>query len=128
MPAVKTVIYTRKIGKVLRKNEEEDAKYRSLQHNPELLDFHAHAASGNGLPRERVEISGTAAAFHFQKVDDELSEHEWLVSENSFLAGRSSWVRLHFTLIGVDFPFERFPHVAAWPRGSASGQASRRAC
>ena len=43
MPAVKTLIYTRKIGKVLRKNEAEDAKYRALQRDPELLAFHAHA-------------------------------------------------------------------------------------
>ena len=28
VPAVKTLIYTRKIGKVLHKNEAEDAKYR----------------------------------------------------------------------------------------------------
>ena len=39
VPAVKTLIYTRKIGKVLRKNEAEDAKYRSLQRDPELLAF-----------------------------------------------------------------------------------------
>jgi GST-like protein len=23
-------------------------------------------------------------------------------------------VPLHFTLIGVDFPFHRYPHVSAW--------------
>ena len=113
VPAVKTLIYTRKIGKVLRKNEEEDAKYRSLQHDPELLDFHAHATSGNGLPRERVESAEQRLLSLFQKVDDELSEHEWLVGDRFSLAD-ISWVPLHFTLIGVDFPFERFPHVAAW--------------
>ena len=51
VPAVKTLIYTRKIGKVLRKNEEEDAKYRSLQRDPELLAFHAAATSGNRLAK-----------------------------------------------------------------------------
>ena len=38
VPAVKTLIYTRKIGKVLHKNEAEDAKYRSL-------------AARSGIPR-----------------------------------------------------------------------------
>jgi GST-like protein len=36
VPAVKTLIYTRKIGKVLHKNEAEDAKYRSLQRDPQI--------------------------------------------------------------------------------------------
>ena len=39
----------------------------------------------------------------FQKVDDELSEHEWLVGDRFSLAD-ISWVPLHHTLIGVDFP------------------------
>ena len=34
VPAVKTLIYTRKIGKVLRKNEAEDAKYRRFSAIP----------------------------------------------------------------------------------------------
>ncbi len=113
VPAVKTLIYTRKIGKVLRKNEEEDAKYRALQRDPELLDFHAHATGGSGLPRERVEAAEERLMSLFQKVDDELSEHEWLVGDRFSLAD-ISWVPLHHTLIGVDFPFERFPHVVAW--------------
>ena len=114
VPAVKTLIYTRKIGKVLRKNEEEDAKYRSLQRDPELLDFHAHATSGNGLPQERVERAEATLYRLFDRVEDELSNHEWLVGDQFTLAD-ISWVPLHFTLIGVDFPFEeRYPHVTAW--------------
>ena len=57
IPAVKTLIYTRKIGKVLRKNEEEDAKYRSLQRDPELLAFHA-AATANRLAEGKCRQSG----------------------------------------------------------------------
>jgi GST-like protein len=33
VPAVKTLIYTRKIAKVLRKNQVEDAQYRALQNS-----------------------------------------------------------------------------------------------
>ena len=113
VPAVKTLIYTRKIGKVLRKNEQEDAKYRSLQRDPELLDFHAHATSGSGLPKERVDAAEQTLLRLFGKVEDELSQHEWLVGDRFSLAD-ISWVPLYHTLIGVDFPFERFPHVAAW--------------
>jgi len=113
VPAVKTLIYTRKIGKVLRKNEEEDAKYRSLQCDPELLAFHAAATSGNGLPKENVDKAEQTLLRMFDKAEAELSQHEWLVGDQFSLAD-ISWVPLHFTLIGVDFPFERYPHICAW--------------
>jgi len=113
VPAVKTLIYTRKIGKVLRKNEQEDAKYRSLQRDPELLDFHAHATSGSGLPKERVDAAEQTLLRLFGKVEDELSQHEWLVGDRFSLAD-ISWVPLYHTLIGVDFPFHRYPRISAW--------------
>ena len=49
----------------------------------------------------------------FDKVESELGQHEWLVGDQFSLAD-ISWVPLHFTLIGVDFPFERYPRVSAW--------------
>ena len=61
VPAVKTLIYTRKIGKVLRKNEQ-DANYRSLQRDPELLAFHSRATTGLGLPKEKVDNAEEDAA------------------------------------------------------------------
>jgi len=113
LPAVKTLIYTRKIGKVLRKNEAEDAQYRALQRDPELLAFHAAATSGNGLPKENVARAEATLLRLFDQVEKELSEHAWLVGDQFSLAD-ISWVPLHFTLIGVDFPFERYPHVTTW--------------
>ena len=53
VPAVKTLIYTRKIGKVLHKDEAEDAKYRSLQRDPELLAFHSRARPASACRRSR---------------------------------------------------------------------------
>ena len=113
VPAVKTLIYTRKIGKVLHKNEAEDAKYRSLQRDPELLAFHSGASTGIGLPKEQVDKAEETLLRLFDKAEDELSQHEWLVGDQFSLAD-ISWVPLHFTLVGVDFPFDRYPHVSAW--------------
>ena len=87
------------------KNAEEDANYRSLQRAPELLTFHAAATSGNGLPRQNVERAETTLFHLFDKVENELSRHRWLVGD-SFSLADISWVPLHFTLIGVDFRFD----------------------
>ena len=113
VPAVKTLIYTRKIGKVLHKNEQDDATYRSLQRDSELLAFHSRASTGLGLPKEQVDNAEETLLRLFDKAEDELSQHEWLVGDQFSLAD-ISWVPLHFTLVGVDFPFDRYPHVSAW--------------
>jgi GST-like protein len=113
VPAVKTLIYTRKIGKVLHKNEADDAKYRSLQRDPELLAFHSRASTGVGLPKEQVDRAEETLIRLFDKADRAMSQHPWLVGDRFSLAD-ISWVPLHFTLTGVDFPFHRYPHVSAW--------------
>jgi glutathione S-transferase len=113
VPAVKTLIYTRKIGKVLHKNEADDAKYRVLQRDPDLLAFHSRATTGIGLPKEQVDRAEATLLRLFDKADNALSQHRWLVGDRFSLAD-ISWVPLHFTLIGVDFPFHRYPHVSAW--------------
>jgi GST-like protein len=113
VPAVKTLIYTRKIGKVLHKDEAEDAKYRSLQRDPELLAFHSRASTGVGLPKDQVDQAEATLLRLFAEVEDALARHRWMVGDRYSLAD-ISWVPLHFTLAGVDFPFERYPHVVAW--------------
>ncbi len=113
VPAVKTLIYTRKIGKVLHKNEAEDAKYRSLQRDPELLAFHSRASTGIGLPKEQVDKAEETLLRLFDQAEQELSQHQWLVGDRFSLAD-ISWAPLHFTLAGVDFPFHRYPRVTAW--------------
>ena len=113
VPAVKTLIYTRKVGKLLRKNETEDAQYRALQRDPELLAFHSAATSGSGLAQEKVDAAERRLLDLFGKAESELEQHEWLVGDQFSLAD-IAWVPLRFTLIGVDFPFERFPRVSAW--------------
>jgi len=113
VPAVKTLIYTRKIGKVLRKTPSEDAIYRSLQRDPDLLAFHGRASFGDGLPKEDVEAAEQTLLRLFDRAESELERHQWLVGDHFTLAD-VSWVPLHFTLIGVDFPFYHYPRVSAW--------------
>jgi GST-like protein len=111
--AVKTVIYGRKISKVLKKDEAEAAKYRALQRDPELLAFHSQATDGDGLPEATIQAAEQRLHGLFGHADEELGRHRWLVGDRFSLAD-ISWVPLHFTLTGAGFPFERYPHVAAW--------------
>ena len=111
--AVKTVIYGRKVSKMLHKNEAEDAQYRSLQRDSELLAFHSQATGGGGLPEAKIRAAEEMLYGLFQNADDELAQHRWLVGDQFSLAD-ISWIPLHFTLIGAGFPFERYPHVVAW--------------
>ena len=113
MPAVKTLIYTRKIGKVLHKDEAEDAKYRSLQRDPELLAFHSRASTGDGSAEGPGRPGRGDAAAPVRRSRRRTCAARWLVGDRFSLAD-ISWVPLHFTLVGVDFPFERYPHVVAW--------------
>jgi glutathione S-transferase len=113
VPAVKTLIYTRKIGKVLHKDKADDEKYRTLQRDPELLAFHSRATTGIGLSQEQVDQAEQTLFRLFDKADIALSRHRWLVGDRFSLAD-NAWVPLHFTLIGVGFPFQRYPFVSAW--------------
>ena len=98
VPAVKTLIYTRKIGKVLHKDRADDEKYRALQRDPELLAFHSRATTGIGLPQEDVDKAEETLFRLFDKADVALSRHRWLVGDRFSLAD-IAWVPLHFTLI-----------------------------
>jgi GST-like protein len=98
---------------VLKKDKAEDAKYRALQRDPELLAFHSQATAGDGLPEATIQAAEQRLHGLFQKADATLGQHRWLVGDEFSLAD-ISWVPLHFTLIGAGFPFERYPHVASW--------------
>ena len=74
VPAVKTLIYTRKIGKLLHKNKADDVKYRSLQRDPELLAFHSRASTGIRLPKEQVERAEETLLRVFDKADNALAQ------------------------------------------------------
>ncbi len=111
--AVKTLIYTRKMRPQLRKDNAEHAKYRSLQRDPELLAFHSKVASEGGIGKSEVDAAEQTLLRCFEKADAALGRHEWLVGDRFSLAD-IAWAPLHFTLVGVKFPFERYPRVEAW--------------
>ena len=110
---VKTYMFAHQIGKRMAKTEAELATYRALQHNEELLAFHAENSSEDGLSRERLATATAVLEDCFAKLDRELSEHDWLAGGSFSLAG-ITWVPLYVTLHNAKFPFDAYPHVLRW--------------
>jgi GST-like protein len=111
--SVKTFIYAKKMGTRLRKSAEEQAQYRALQTDPELLAFHEKSSSEAGLPAAEVSAAEANLRRFFTRAEQALSEHRWLVGDRFTLAD-IAWIPLHFTLDGAGFPFREFPRVSAW--------------
>jgi glutathione S-transferase len=113
LDTVKTYIYAKKMAGKLRKTDEEAAHYRSLQRDPELVEFHAKVASDAGL--SATEVADAEARLHgfFARAEETLARHRWLVGDRFSLAD-IAWAPLHFTLAGAGFPFHEYPRISAW--------------
>ncbi len=109
---IKAYIYARKMDSRMRKSDEEIARYRSLQTNEELLAFH-RKSSTTGFEDSEIQAAEDRLKGFFSKLDGALAAHDWVVGDRFSLAD-ISWVPLHFTLMGVKFPFESFPQVQRW--------------
>ena len=109
--AVKTWTYAVKMGSVLKKSDEELQKYRNLQTNQELLDFHSKVQQG--FTQEDIDRAGQILKDRFVRIDAELGQHEWLVGDTFTLAD-IAWVPLHFTLIGSKFSFDEYSNIGRW--------------
>ncbi|HTW88195.1 MAG TPA: glutathione S-transferase family protein [Candidatus Binataceae bacterium] len=110
---VKTTIYHNKMRGKLQMSDEAMKQYRKLQTNQDLLAFHQKSASAEGFSAEEVTQARKILDESFQKVEDALSAHRWIVG-NDFSLADIAWVPLHFTLIGANYSFDKFPRVSAW--------------
>lgn len=110
--AVKTFIYHNKMRSKLAMSDAEMARYKQLQTNSELLEFHQKSASG-GFSAQEVAAAQAILDDCFAKVEASLAHHTWIVGD-SFSLADIAWVPLHFTLIGANYDSDRFPKVSAW--------------
>jgi len=111
--AVKTYMYAKKFGGKMRKSAEEQNRYRELQTDEELLAYHAKVSSEEGITAADVEAADNILRECFAKVEQALTDHKWMVGDTFSLAD-ISWIPLHVSLCGVDYPFEEYPRIAAW--------------
>lgn len=110
---VKTYMFARQIGKRMAKSAEELALYRRLQHNEELLEFHAENSSAEGLSEQRIATASRVLDDCFAALERTLAEHEWLAGD-AFSLADITWVPLYVTLHNARFPFDAYPAVVRW--------------
>lgn len=111
--AVKTYIYDKKMRHAMKKTDAKIERYRSLQTNQELLDFH-QKSSKNAFSDD--ELAGA------EKIIDEcFAEANEILRHNDFLAGDEfsladiAWIPLQFTLEQLaGYDFSRYPGVTSW--------------
>lgn len=111
--AVKTYIYDKKIRHSMKKTEAEQENYRSLQTNPELLDFHKKSST-NAFSSAELDLAAKILDDCFAEADTVLSQSKWLAGDQFSLAD-IAWIPLQFTLEQLaSYPFETYPNVLRW--------------
>lgn len=110
---VKAYMFANQIGKRMAKTETELAAYRKLQDNDELLEFHAENSSAEGLSAQRVATAANVLDECFSRIEQALSEHEWIVGD-AFSLADITWIPLYVTLNNARFPFDPYPDVLRW--------------
>jgi len=113
VPAVKPYVYATMIQKKVQKTAEEEKKYKELQSNEELKNFHAKHAGGKTFGDDDVARAKEVLEECFSKLDNALEGRNWIMGEQFTLAD-ISWIPLHFVLIGCGYPFENYANIMRW--------------
>jgi glutathione S-transferase len=110
---VKTWIYFNKMRTALKMQGAALEQYRRLQRNTELLEFHEKSANDGGFTDSDLAAAKQILGESWDRVEAALARGQWLVGDEFSLAD-IAWVPVHFTLIGANFSFDRYPAVQAW--------------
>ncbi len=111
--AIKTHIYDKRIRGTMAQSEQEQAAYRKLQTNAELLEFHRKSSS-DGFSEEELLAARRTIDECFSDAEAVLAENDWLAGSLFSLAD-IAWMPLYFTLKELaGYDFEPLPRVQAW--------------
>lgn len=113
MTGIKPYIYFKRMSGRVKKSAEEEKQYLKLQKDPEMRAFHKKFSGSEGI--DPADVAAAEAVLHdsFSKLNDALADNQWIMGEQYTLAD-ISWVPVHFTMAGADYPFEQFPHITRW--------------
>jgi len=120
--AVKTYIYFKRMRGKMAQSDEEREKYKKLQKDPELLEFHRKSSSDD-FSQEDVETAEEILRTCFSEANQVLSKTPYLAGDQFTLAD-IAWSPLYFTLKEMtDFAFDDFEHLSRW-----ASSLEQRAC
>lgn len=115
LSTVKTYIYHKRVGNRMAHSKADDQKYRSLQTNPDLLEFH-RKSTNEGFSDEEIDRARQTLKDCFSEMDTILGSHDWLAA-NRFSLADIAWVPLQFTLEQLaEYEFDSMKNVADWTR------------
>jgi len=116
---VKTWMYGNGPPNRKRRSPAEIERYRRLQRNRELREFHTRYASAEGLGREACDQADRQLHGAFRRLDAWLAGHAWLAGDGFSLAD-ITWAPLHYTLERAGFPFDAYPALVRWSAAVAA--------
>lgn len=111
IPVIKTWVYGR--NKKPTKTPESMAKYRELQKDQTLIDFHTETLSEGFIPDAKIRKAEDTLLSMFADLDRKLSNSEWILGDQMTLAD-IAWIPQYSLLQRNDFPFDRFANFMAW--------------
>lgn len=113
VPACKPYVYATKMAAKIKKTEEEQAKYDSLQQNEELKNFHAKHAGEKEFSTSDFDKAKAILGACFTKLEVTLEGRDWIMGDRFTLAD-ISWIPLYFVIVGCEYSFENYPNIRRW--------------
>ncbi|MEM8935846.1 MAG: glutathione S-transferase family protein [Pseudomonadota bacterium] len=111
--AVKTHIYEKRIAGKMAQDAAEEERYKELQGDAELLEFHHKSSTGSFSQQELAKAKATLDEC-FDDLEQALSDAPWVAGESYSLAD-IAWIPLHFTLEALaGYSFSDRPNVRQW--------------
>ncbi|MFT6984788.1 MAG: glutathione S-transferase [Psychromonas sp.] len=116
--SIKTYMYGN-IGRAsenMKRTVEQMAEYRQNQtFDTALLAFHERFNSAQGLTKADLEIATAVIDDCFEKMNERLNDHNWLVGD-SFSLADITWIPQLVVLKAANYPFENYPNLEKWKK------------
>ncbi len=113
VPAIKPYVYAKKMAPKIKKSQEEEAKYKDLQKNEELKEFHSKHAGQNTFSDDDIRRSEELLSDAFSRLEESLKDAPWIMGDQFSLAD-ISWIPINFVLVGCGYDYSPYPNVMRW--------------
>lgn len=113
IPGIKTYAYNKFVAKNVERSVEDVKLYKSLQKDPELLEFHAKHDPGKTFSKEDVDNALVLLMEVMSDMDAAIAGGGWLVGDTYTLAD-ISWAPSMTALITNELPTAQFRHLTDW--------------